>query len=122
MIGVKEAVKVAFKLFQELYPSELTIMKSARKEKKIQAEIRRRAFKRADQQNWEQNHRRNTGLTLDALKEVTGLPRSKLEQIAAEVRASFERPPRDYFSINAQLIFVLGGIGLLILFLYLLVR
>jgi len=91
-------------------------------EKKIQAEIRRRAFERADHSSLEQNHRRNAGLTLDALEEVTGLSRSELEQIAAEVRASYERPRRDYFSIKAQLIFVLGGIGVLILLLYLLVR
>ena len=76
-------------------------------EKKIQAEIRRRALERANHRILEQNHRRNDGFTLDALEEVTGLSRSELEQIAAEVRASFERPPRDYFSIKAQLIFVL---------------
>jgi 2'-5' RNA ligase len=90
-------------------------------EKKLQAEIRRRAFERADHRSLEQNHRRNTDLTLDALGEVTGLSRSELEQIATEVRASFERPRRDYFSIKAQLILVLGSIGVLILLLYLLV-
>ena len=97
-------------------------MNSVRIEKNIQAEIRRRAFERADHRNWEQNHRRNDAFTLDALEEATGLSRSELEQIAAEVRASFERPRRDYFSIKAQLILVLGGIGVLILLLYLLVR
>jgi len=45
----------------------------------------------------------------------------KLKKIAAEVRASFGRPRRDYFSIKAQLILVFGGIGVLILVLYLLV-
>jgi hypothetical protein len=95
-------------------------MKSASPETKIQAEIRRRAFERANHRILGQNHMQNDGFTLDALEEVTGLSRSELEQIAAEVRASFVRPRRDYFSIKAQLILVLGSIGILILLLVLL--
>jgi hypothetical protein len=73
---------------------------------KIQREIRRRAFVRADLHKQKAADRQYTRYTIDALEEVTGLPRLELEIIANEVRASFATGEKDFFSIKNQIIMV----------------
>jgi hypothetical protein len=71
---------------------------------RIQREIRRRAFERADFHQHRSASRQYTQHTLEALESVTGLPRLELEAIAAEVSASYEAGSDDFFSIRQQLI------------------
>ena len=73
-------------------------------EEKIQQEIRRRAFDRVDLQKQEAAGQQYTRYTIDALQEVTGLPRIELESIANEVRASFGTGEEKFFSIKNQII------------------
>ena len=89
------------------------------KEEKIQKEIRRRAFDLADRRARDTDIRMDFELKLKALGEVTGLSQSELEEIAAEVRSSYEQPRRDYFSIKSQVFMVFGGISAAALTFYL---
>jgi adenylosuccinate lyase len=73
-------------------------------EEKIQQEIRRHAFDRVDLQKQEAAGQQYTRYTIDALKEVTGLPRMELESIANEVRAYFGTCEEKFFSIKNQII------------------
>ena len=73
---------------------------------KIQREIRRRAFDRADLHKQETEDRQYTRYTLEALAEVTGMPRLELETIANEVRASYGTGDEGFFSIKNQIIMV----------------
>jgi adenylosuccinate lyase len=73
-------------------------------EEKIQQEIRRRAFDRVDLQKQEAAGQQYTRYTIDALQEVTGLPRIELESIANEVRASIGTGEEKFFSIKNQII------------------
>jgi hypothetical protein len=73
---------------------------------KIQREIRRRALDRADLHHQETADRQYTRYTIDALEEVTGLPRLELETIANEVRASYGTNEDVFFSIRNQIIMV----------------
>ena len=98
------------------------MLKEDKLESKIQKEIRRRAFNLADRRARDKDTRREFELKMDALGEVTGLERSELEKIAAEVRSSFERPRRDYFSIKSQVVVVFGSIGAVCLTFYLFFR
>jgi len=75
---------------------------------KIQREIRRRAFVRADLHEQQAAGQQYTRYTIDALEEVTGLPRLELETIANEVRASFGTGEKEFFSIKNQ-IFMVGS-------------
>ena len=94
------------------------IMQREKIEEKIQEEIRRRAFARADFLKQEKASHIDTGFTLDALQKVTGLPRSELKQIADDVRASFKRQRKDYFSVKYQFIIVLGSLAVLVFLIY----
>ena len=73
-------------------------------EEKIQKEIRRRVLDLADLKRQETAGKRYTRYTINALEEVTGLPRVELESIAREVRVSYGGGERDFFSIKSQLI------------------
>jgi hypothetical protein len=84
-------------------------------EQKIQKEIRRRVFKYADLNEQKENILLQTRYTLDALEEITGLPRSMIEMIAKEVRESFGQDKRKFFSIRNQIFLVF--LFVLILFL-----
>ena len=75
-----------------------------RTEEKIQKEIRRRAFDRAELYKQADAGRRYTRFTIGALEEVTGLPRVELEAIAAGVRASHGKVEEGFFSIKNQLL------------------
>jgi hypothetical protein len=87
----------------------------------IQKEIRRRAFLRSDALLVENEYLQATKNTLDALEDVTGLPRTELESIANEVRYTFEPYNSDFFSIKNQLVTVLGSFGILIVLFWLLI-
>jgi len=77
---------------------------------RIQREIRRRAFERADFQQQKSASRQYTRHTLEALESVTGLARPELEAIAAEVSASYAAGSDNFFSIRHQLILAASAI------------
>ena len=81
----------------------------------IQKEIRRRAFERADILRQEKQNRQKTEYTLDALQEVTGLPRIQLESIADEVKRCRQMMHDDFFSIKNQILMTLGLAGFIII-------
>lgn len=81
----------------------------------IQREIRRRALDRADLHHQEAADRQYTRYTIDALEEVTGLPRLELETIASEVRASYGTNEDVFFSIRNQIIMVGSALAPLII-------
>ena len=88
---------------------------NANTKKSIQQEIRRRAFERFDYLQEEKVNLQNSRHTLDALQEVTGLPRGELETIAEEVRCSIEAYEEKFFSVKNQTAMVFGSFGILIL-------
>lgn len=79
-------------------------------EDKIQREIRRRAFERAD---IDARIREQTRHTVAALQEVTGLSEMQLKSIADEVRRQYDPTPDKFFSTGAQLLIVLAGLATL---------
>ena len=87
-------------------------------EDKILKEIRRQAFIRAGQYCREAEYRQDTQHTLDALQELTDLPRRELEAIAADVRAIHEPEEKDFFSVKNQFMMVSSGLALIVLFLW----
>ena len=87
----------------------------------IQREIRRRAFLRSDALLEGNEYLQATHNTLDALEDVTGLPRTELESIANEVSYTYQPDHAGFFSIKNQLVAVLGSFGVLIVLFWLLV-
>ena len=86
-----------------------------RLEAKIRKEIRRRALERAHILRQEKQNLQKTEYTLDALQEVTGLPRPDLESIAEEVRLSCQMTHDDFFSIKNQVLMTLGISSLILI-------
>jgi hypothetical protein len=84
-----------------------------RLEEKIQKQIRKRAFERADMLQQERQDAQKTQHTLDALQEVTGLRRPDLESIADEVKLSRQIRHDDFFSIKNQILMAFGLAGLI---------
>jgi hypothetical protein len=84
---------------------------NANTKESIQQEIRRRAFERFDLLQEKKVNMQSSKHTLDALQDVTGLPRMELETIAEEVRNSFETYQENFFSIKNQMIWVFGSLG-----------
>ena len=82
---------------------------------KIQKEIRRRAFERADRLRQERRHLAETQHTLAALQEVTGLQRPELESIAEAVKRSLRGPRDDFFSLKMQLMITFGLLSLILI-------
>ena len=80
-------------------------------ETKIQKEIRKRAFERADNRQQERLNVQKTQHTLDALQEVTGLHRPELESIAAGVKLSYRMTNDDFFSPKNQILITFGIFG-----------
>jgi hypothetical protein len=81
-------------------------------EEEIQEEIRRRALEKAGSLQKENQKLLHTQDTLDALEEVTGLPRAELEKIAKEVRSSHDQD--HFFSIKRQILLtIILGLALL---------
>ena len=91
-------------------------------EEKIQREIRRRAFDRTEQFKQKATGRQYTRYTIDALEDVTGLPRLELENIATEVRASYKTAEEKFFSIKNQLLIAGSTSAALIIFIWLIIR
>ena len=83
----------------------------SRSESKIQKEIRRRAFQRADELREERQLNEKTQHSLAALQEVTGLQRPELESIADAVKLSLEGPSDNFFSIKRQILITAGIFG-----------
>jgi hypothetical protein len=73
---------------------------------RIKKEIRRRAFEQSDRQQQERQNLQGVKHTLDALHEVTGLPRPELKTIANEAMLSFEVSTEKFFSIKNQILIV----------------
>ena len=84
-------------------------------EARMQREIRRRAFESADRLRQEKQNQQNTEYTLDALKEVTGLPRPNVESIAEEVKRSRQMIHDDFFSIKIQILMTCGLAGFIVI-------
>ena len=84
-------------------------------EAKIQKEIRRRAFERADILRQKEQHLQKTQHTLDALQEVTGLPRPQLDSIADEITLSLQVTNKDFFSIKHQILMISGVFGFILI-------
>ena len=84
-------------------------------EAKILKEIRKRALERAHILRQEKQDLQKTEYTLDALQEVTGLPRPELESIAEEVRLSCQMTHDDFFSIKNQILMTLGVSSLILI-------
>ena len=93
----------------------------ANSKESIQQEIRRRAFERFDHLQEKKGNLQNSRHTLDALQEVTGLPRAELETIAEEVRCSIETYEEKFFSVKNQTTAVFGSFGILILLIWLVI-
>ncbi len=83
-------------------------------EAKIRKEIRRRAFERADSLRQKHQNLKKTQYTLDALQEVTGLPRPHLESIADEVKLSLQVAGDGFFSVKDQVLVAFGVSGFVI--------
>ena len=84
-------------------------------EAKIRKEIRKRAFERADILRQKHQNLQMTEHTLDALQDVTGLPRPDLESIADDVRLSRQITHDDFFSIKNQILMTFGLAGLILI-------
>ena len=84
-------------------------------EAKIRKEIRKRAFERADILRQKHQNLQMTEYTLDALQDVTGLPRPDLESIADDVRLSRQITHDDFFSIKNQILMTFGLAGLILI-------
>ena len=80
-------------------------------EKKIRKEIRKRAFERVGILRQEKQNLQGTEYTLDALQDVTGLPRPDLESIADDVRLSRRMTQDGFFSIKNQILMTFGVSG-----------
>jgi hypothetical protein len=89
---------------------------------KTQKEIRRRAFQRYDTLRHKEAQSQATGYTLDALQELTGLPRVELETIAHEVAYALNPYGNDFFSVKHQVLMVLGTFGIFFFLIPVLIR
>ena len=92
------------------------------KEEKILNEIRRQALIRDDQRRRHAELTLETRDTLDALQELTGLPRQELEAIAADVKACTHQEAGEFFSVKKQLWMVSSGLALIGSFVWIFIR
>ncbi|MDH4012143.1 MAG: hypothetical protein OEU55_15580 [Desulfobacterales bacterium] len=90
-------------------------MMNRKLEAKIRKEIRKRALERADILRQEKQNLQKTEYTLDALQEVTGLPRPHLESIAGDVKLSLQVANEGFFSIKHQILVAFGVSGFVII-------
>lgn len=84
-------------------------------EAKIRREIRRCAFEHADVVRRKRHNLQRIRFTLDALHEVTALPRSELESIAEDARLSRQMTHDGFFSIKNQILMTSGLAGLILI-------
>ena len=73
-------------------------------ENKINEEIIRRAVKQSDLKALEKEKLLKQQDVIDALEDVTHLPRLELENIAREVRESYAHGGDDFFSLKHQIL------------------
>ena len=71
---------------------------------RIKKQIRKRAFEQSDRQQQERLNLQDVEHTLDALHEVTGLPRAELKTIADEAMLSFNLRTEKFFSVKNQIL------------------
>ena len=84
-------------------------------EAKIRKEIRRRALEQSDRHRQQRQRWQDIQHTLDALHQVTGLPRHELEVIASEAKLSFQASREELFSIKKQILMALSISGFIII-------
>ena len=84
-------------------------------EAKIHKEIRRRAFEQSDRLQQKTQKWQGIQHTLDALQQVTGLPRHELEIIANEASLSFHASREEFFSIKKQILIASSISGFIII-------
>ena len=89
-------------------------------EAQIRKEIRKRALEQSDRLRQKKQKWQDIQHTLDALHEVTGLPRHELEVIANEARLSFEASREEFFSIKKQILMASSISGFIIISVWLL--
>ena len=89
-------------------------------EAQIRKEIRKRALEQSDRLRQKKQKWQDIQHTLDALHEVTGLPRHELEVIANEARLSFETGREEFFSIKKQILMASSISGFIIISVWLL--
>jgi len=87
---------------------------------KIKKEIRRRAFEQSARRQQERQNLQGVKHTLDALHEVTGLPRPELKAIANDAMLSFMENSERFFSIKNQILIVSSAFGCMVLVAWLL--
>ncbi len=89
------------------------------REEKIQEDIVKRAIERSHFVQQEEERGLHAQDTLDALQEMTDLPRAELEMIAKEARNAYVHEGEGFFSIGNQILlasmFVLILLGIPIL-------
>ena len=81
----------------------------------ILKEIRRRAFESADRLRQEKQNQQKMEYTLDALQEVTGLPRPHLDSIADAAKRSRQMIHDDFFSVKNQILMTCGLAGFIVI-------
>ena len=74
-------------------------------EEKIRMEIIRRAVERSYLQHQRNQEELHTQDILDALEQLTGLPRFELDNIARDVRGCYIHDQDTFFSIKNQVVF-----------------
>jgi len=89
---------------------------------RILREIRRRAFNRMDLLQQQSTSAQQTQDTIDALEQVTGLPRLELETIADQVNAFFRADDDVFFSVKDQLIISAAAFIPVLIFIWLMIR
>lgn len=80
-------------------------------EAKILKEIRRRALEHSDRVQQNTQKWQAIQHTLDALHQVTGLPRHELEVIAGEAGLSIKADREEFFSIKNQILMASSMLG-----------
>jgi hypothetical protein len=89
-------------------------------EERIKKEIRRRALAQSARLQQERQNLQGVKHTLEALHEVTGLPRPQLKAIANDAMLSFVAPTERFFSIKNQILIVSSTFSCGVLFAWLL--
>jgi hypothetical protein len=86
----------------------------------IKKKIRRLAFEQSDRLQQERQNLQGVRHTLDALHEVTGLPRPELKAIANEAMLSFEVSAEKFFSIKNQILITSAAVSCVVIMAWLL--
>ena len=89
---------------------------------RIKKKIRRRAFEQSDRLHQERQNLRGVKHTLDALHEVTGLPRPELKAIANEAMLCFEVSAEKFFSIKNQILIASSAFSCVVILAWLLFK